>query len=124
MYLRILHPVFNLVVHYRNLFPTVYLSVADIANPDLLACACRTWINLDMGRLYEEQCHRSSESAWPAFPKDNGKSGPIAGGGRHNLHSGLPDRCDSSIACMQCRLEPSVFVYNLIIILSTLLYVV
>ena len=33
---------------------------------------------------------------------------PIGGGGRYgstNFHSGLPDRCDSSIVCMLCRLE-------------------
>ena len=32
---------------------------------------------------------------------------PITWGrrGRHNLHSGLPDHCDSSTACRLCRLE-------------------
>ena len=49
-------------------------------------------------------CSSASHSA----SKKNGKSGPIAGGGsgRHNSHSGLPDRCDSSTACRLCRLEP------------------
>ena len=30
---------------------------------------------------------------------------PDGGMCRHNLHSSLPDRCDSSIACRLCRLE-------------------
>ena len=32
---------FNPVAPYRYLLHTVYLFVADIANPDLLACSCR-----------------------------------------------------------------------------------
>ena len=35
---------FNHVTPYRYLLPNLYLSVADIANPDLLACGGRTWI--------------------------------------------------------------------------------
>ena len=31
---------------YRYLLPNVYLSVADISNPDWFACGCRTWISL------------------------------------------------------------------------------
>ena len=49
------HPVFTPVAHYRYLLHTVYLSVADIANQDLLAFVCRTWIRLDIVRFYEEQ---------------------------------------------------------------------
>ena len=46
-YLRILGaPMFNPVEPYRCLLTTVYLSVSDIANPDLFACGCRTWISL------------------------------------------------------------------------------
>ena len=26
------------------LFPSVYLFMVDIANPDLFVCGCRTWI--------------------------------------------------------------------------------
>ena len=44
------------VTLYRYLLPTMYLSVADIANPDLLGCGCRTWKSLDIARFYEEQC--------------------------------------------------------------------
>ena len=40
----------------------VYLSVTDIANPDLFACSCRTWISLDISRLM-----KSSDSQ-PAVP--------------------------------------------------------
>ena len=45
----------SILAPYRYLLPTVYLSVADIANPDLLACGCRTWISLDIARFYDEQ---------------------------------------------------------------------
>ena len=55
----------------------LYLSVADIANPDLFACSSRTWISLDIARFYEEHCQPSSGFAWPACPK-NGNQAPIA----------------------------------------------
>ena len=78
------HPVFNHVAPYRYLLPNLYLSVADIANPDLFACGSRTWIILDIARFYEE--HASHGSAWPAC--QNGNRAPIVGGGRgrYNLH--------------------------------------
>ena len=53
----------SIFVSYRE------LSVADIANPDLFACGCRSWISLDDARSYEEQCQTSSGSEWPAFQK-------------------------------------------------------
>ena len=31
------------VALYRYLLPNLYLSVADIANPDLFVCGSRTW---------------------------------------------------------------------------------
>ena len=40
----------------RYMLPIVYLSVADITNPDLVACGCWTWISLDIARIFEEQC--------------------------------------------------------------------
>ena len=46
-----------------------YLSVADIANPDLFACGSQTWISFYMARFYEEHCQPSSGSTWPACPK-------------------------------------------------------
>ena len=46
---------FNPVAPYGYLLPTVYLFMADIANPDLFVCGCRTWICLDITRFYEEQ---------------------------------------------------------------------
>ena len=87
--------------------PTVYLYVGDIANPDLLACGCRTWISLDITRFYEVLCQPTNWSAWPVCPKNMLNRDAIAGGrrGRHNLHSGLPDRCDSYTACRLCRLD-------------------
>ena len=63
------HIVFNPVASYRYLLPNIYLSVADIANPDFLGCCCRTWISLDIARFYEEQCQPSIGSAWPACLK-------------------------------------------------------
>ena len=35
---------FNPVIPYLYMLPTVYLFVADIANPDLFVCCCQTWI--------------------------------------------------------------------------------
>ena len=54
---------------YRYLLHTVYLSVADIANPDLLGCNCRIWISFDITHFNEEQCQPSSGSSWQAFQK-------------------------------------------------------
>ena len=45
--------------------------MANIANPDLFACSCWTWIILDIACFYEEQCQPSSESAWPACPNND-----------------------------------------------------
>ena len=85
-----MHPVFNAVAPYRWQFPTVYFFMADIANPDLFVCSCRTWFCLDITRFYEGQRQPSSRSAWPACPKTVNLA-PIAGGTRfwHNLQSNL-----------------------------------
>ena len=52
---RYLHILGALSVHsccnYSYLLPTVYLFVADIANPDLSVCGCRTCICLDIPRF-------------------------------------------------------------------------
>ena len=65
---------------------TLYLSVADITNPDLFVCGCRTWIWLDITQFYEEQCQPARGSAWLACPKTLNRV-PITRGGRyrHNL---------------------------------------
>ena len=47
----------------RSASSNLYLSVADIANPDLLACASGTWISLDIDRFYEEHCQPSCGSS-------------------------------------------------------------
>ena len=57
---------FNPVAPYRYRLPNSYLSVADIANPDLFACGSRTSISLDIARFYEEHCQ---SSVWPACQK-------------------------------------------------------
>ena len=56
------HPVFNHVAPYRYQLPTVYLCMADIANPNLLVCSCRTWICLDITRFMR------SSASHPAGP--------------------------------------------------------
>ena len=78
---------FNPVAPYRYLLPNLYLSVADITNPDLFVYSSRTWISLDIARFYEEHCQPSSWFVCPACPQ-NGNRAPIAGSGRnrHNLH--------------------------------------
>ena len=87
------------------IIPTMYLFMGDIENPDVFVFFCRTWICLDITRLYEEQHQPSSECVCPTSKETVNR--PIAGGGRfrHNLHSSLPNRCDSSTTCMPCRLE-------------------
>ena len=75
---------FNPVALNRYLLSNLYLSVADIANPDFFACSSRTCISLDITRFYEEHCQPSSGSGLPK----NGNRASIAGGerGRHNLY--------------------------------------
>ena len=53
-----------------------------------------------------------SSASYPAAPygrlaQSTLNRAPIAGVGtwRHNLHSSVPDRCDSYTACMLCHLE-------------------
>ena len=83
-YLRIL--VFNHIAPYRYLLPNLYVSVADIANPDLFACGGRTWISLDIARFYGVHCQLSSGSAWLVC-QNNGNRTPLLGtGGLHNFH--------------------------------------
>ena len=43
---------FNPVAPHRYLLPNLYMSVVDIANPDLFAYGSRTWISLDIARFY------------------------------------------------------------------------
>ena len=84
---------FNPVAPYRYLIPNLYLSVADIANPDLFACGSRTWISLEIALFYEEHCQPSSGSAWPACQK-NVIGPPLLGaGGVKQFAQGMPDRC-------------------------------
>ena len=70
---------FNLVAPYRYLRPNLYLSAADIANPDLFVCGSRIWIslNIDIARFYEEHCQSSSGSAWPACLKNGNRAGGV-----------------------------------------------
>ena len=68
------------VAPYRYLLPNLYLSVADIANPDLFACGGRTWISLDITRFYEEHCQPSSGFVLPVCPKTV-IGPPLLGGG-------------------------------------------
>ena len=97
---------FNPVAPYRYLLPNLYLSVVDIANPDLLACGSRTWISLDIARFYEEYYQPSSGSAWPACQRDVNRPPLLGREGSTQFAQGMPDRCVSSTACRLCRLEP------------------
>ena len=84
----------------------MYLSVTDIANPDLFVCGSRTWICLDIAGFYEEYCQPSSGSAWLACLKTEIGPPLLGREGSTQFVQGLRDRCDSSIACRLCRLEP------------------
>ena len=75
----------NPVAPYRYPLPNLYLSVADIVNPDLFACGSRTWISLDIARFYEEHCQPSSGPAWPACPKN----GLLGAGGVDTICTGF-----------------------------------
>ena len=59
---------FNTVLPYRYLLPTMYLFMTDIANPDLFVCCFQTWICIDITLFCDEQRQLSSWSAWPACP--------------------------------------------------------
>ena len=78
------HPVINPVAPYGYLFPNIYLLMADISNPGLFVCVCRTWICLDITRFYEE-----TSGPHGRFAQKTVNRVPIAGGGkfRHNLHN-------------------------------------
>ena len=80
------------VAPYRYLYPTVYFSVEDIANPDLLVCYCRTWISLDIARFYEEQCLPASGKALLTFP-NNGKSYSLVARGVDTVSFGVCVLC-------------------------------
>ena len=58
---RRLYP-FGAVAPYRYLLHTVYLFMADIANPDVFVCSCRTWICLDI------TCFMRSSASHPVCP--------------------------------------------------------
>ena len=77
--------------------------MADIANPDLFVCGCRTWIGLDITHFYEEQCQPFSGSAWQACPTKTENCVPIAWGGRFDTICTVI--CNRSTACMLCCLE-------------------
>ena len=72
---------FNPVAPYRYLLPSLYLSVVDIANPDLFACGGRTWISLDIARFYEEHCQPYPAGPHGRLVQKNGNRAPIAGAG-------------------------------------------
>ena len=60
---------FKHVAPYQYLLPTMYLFMADIANPYLFVCGCRTWICLGITGFYEEQRQPSSGVAGPTCPE-------------------------------------------------------
>ena len=89
---------FNYVASYRYLLPNLYLSVADIVNPDLFVCVCRTWISSTSPAFLR------SSSSHPAGLRlactKNRNRAPIAGGG-----SGLPNLhrvCQTPLLALAC----------------------
>ena len=90
------HSVFNTVALYQYLLHNMYLSVADIANPDFLGCYCQTWSSLDITRFYEKQCQP---------PMRTGKSGSHCWAWT-GLTQFTQILTDSSTMCRMCRLEP------------------
>ena len=83
---------------YRCLLPAVYLFMADIANPDLFVCSCRTWICFDI-TLFCEGLHGRIAN--------NGKSGTHCWG-REVFDTICTPVCNhrySSTTCRLCRLE-------------------
>ena len=97
---------FNPVAPYRYLLPTLYLSVADIATPDL---------SLDIARFY---CQKSSGSAWPACPKNDNRAPLLGREGRHNLHRvcqtvvTAPPRVGCVVWSMNMMVPPSLPLYE------------
>ena len=59
------------------LLPNLYLSVADIGNPDLFVCGSQTWVSLNITCFYEEHCQPSSGSACPACLKNGNWAGGV-----------------------------------------------
>ena len=79
-FLRILGaPTFNPVAPYRYLLPNLYLSVADIANPDLFACGSRTWISLDIARFLRNNVSVGCV-VWSLFCSSDLVTHPLQGG--------------------------------------------
>ena len=74
-----MHPVFNTVAHYRYLVPNMYLSVADIANPDFLGPGL-----VSTSAAFMRSSVRTHTAGLPKYVNP----APIVGGGRgqHNLH--------------------------------------
>ena len=111
-----MHPLLNPVAPYRYLLQNMYFSVVDKANLTFLGV-----LVVEFGLVSTSLAFMRNSASHPAGPHGrlspkNGEWGPIAGGGRgrNNLHSSFPDRCDSYIACMLCRLEPFLTLNSLI----------
>ena len=71
---------FNPVASYLYPLPNMYLTEVCSANPDLLACGCRTWINLDIVRFYEDSASHPAGSHTQISPP-NVNQAPMAGAG-------------------------------------------
>ena len=101
---------------------TMYLFMADIANPDLFVCSCRTWICLDITHSHEEQRHSTSGSAWPACTKTVNRAPLLGVGGFDTIYTAVCNRRDSSAACRLCHLQPCPLIilsYDQLVITST-----
>ena len=92
----VLHP----VAPYRYLLHTVYLFMADIANPDLFVC-----VVVGPGFL---STTASSGSAWSACQKTVNRAPLLGTGGFDTICTSACNRPDIPTPCMMCRLEPRV----------------
>ena len=96
---------FNPVAPYGYLLPTVYLFLADFANPDLFVCGGRTWICLDITRFYEG----------PHAQKTVNRASLLGEGGFDIICTAICMRCNSFTTCRLCRLEPTFLSHRLLI---------
>ena len=75
-----MHPVFNPVAPYRYLLPNLYLSVADIANPDLCVVDGPGLESISPAFMRSVARHPAGPHGWLA--QKLGNRSPIVGGGR------------------------------------------
>ena len=96
---------FKPVALYRYQLPNVYLSEADIVNPDFV----RVVVGPEL--VWTSPAFMRSSATQPAgthgsLARKTVNRVPIVGGlrNRHNFHNSLPEHSDRSTMCRLCRL--------------------